>query len=462
MIGFHSFEYARNFFTTCKRLLGVNFEYRRSGQMAIDYHGRDVSLIISHIGVSYDSIYKQVVNSKFKSKIKATQRSKRFVILSLDIMNQIAGIKEKLLGYQMFLQSNPAHAKNCRLIQYVEPPAYGKKYKAEQYKNVIMKIKDEIVKEFGHKVISIKVESLKENFRLLLWARTDMFLNCALRGGIRLLSLEYIAVRCILQKQSKSCIVISEFAEGAKVLSGAIKFNPYSRKATSSAIERGYNMRPKEKSSNMSCMINDVIKHSTQQWANQFIKDIKSGHNQMESSLFLGFTSEAVKHRLIHQSNTKPLNLKDIKAAYDSTMNRLIIIDTKGIVMPKNQGGIMSYETNSFELSGMILRLLDSLSVHEQNKFWIISPYRKEKITEGLKSLEKSEESSEHGLGVAAEDGQFYTWDLASDHWEQLIAEVDNSWIEEVTSCADFFRPRESCSSTAIQLTGLTSRNTRV
>lgn len=106
-------------------------------------------------------------------------------------------------------------------------------------------------------------------------------------------------------------------------------------------------MNSKEKAKNMESMLNDVIKYSTKHWATQFLKDIKSGHRKLESSFFLGLTSEAVKHRLIHQYNTKPLDLNSIREAYANSYNRLIIIDTKGIVVPKNQGDIVSYETNS-------------------------------------------------------------------------------------------------------------------
>jgi hypothetical protein len=59
------------------------------------------------------------------------------------------------------------------LIQYLEPISYGKKYAAYKYKASIMKIKDEIVKEFGEKVISIKIESLTEQRRILLWANSN-------------------------------------------------------------------------------------------------------------------------------------------------------------------------------------------------------------------------------------------------------------------------------------------------
>lgn len=194
-IGFHSFEYARNFFTTCKRVLGVNFEFRRTGQLGIDYHGRNVSLVISHVGVSYDSIFKQVNAPKFRRIIKSGKKNKRMIFASIDTLSQIAGLKEKFLAYQSFLRADPSHAKTCRLIQYLEPVSYGKQYTADTYQDIVMKIKDEIVEEFGHHVISVKTEALSENKRLMLWARTNCLFNTTLRGGLRLPSLEYISVR---------------------------------------------------------------------------------------------------------------------------------------------------------------------------------------------------------------------------------------------------------------------------
>lgn len=86
-----------------------------------------------------------------------------------------------------------------------------------------MKIKDEIVKEFGPKVISVRIESLNEQKRLLLWANTNCLFNTTLRGGLRLPSLEFIATRCIMGLESKSLIILSEFAGGIRALGGVFK-----------------------------------------------------------------------------------------------------------------------------------------------------------------------------------------------------------------------------------------------
>jgi len=39
LIGFHLFEYARNFYTSCRRVLGINYDFKK-GFLSLDYFGR--------------------------------------------------------------------------------------------------------------------------------------------------------------------------------------------------------------------------------------------------------------------------------------------------------------------------------------------------------------------------------------------------------------------------------------
>ena len=212
-------------------------------------------------------------------------------------------------------------------------------------------------------------------------------INTTLRGGLRLPSLEYIATRCILGKENKSLIILSEFAGGIRALDGVLKCNPYSIKNTATVLERGFNIGEKEKTKKMRSMLKYVMKHSTRSWANQFLRDIKMAHHQLESTLFLGLTSDAVKHRLIHQSNIKPLNQKHFLEAYSRASNRLIIIDTKGINTPIDSGEICTEDLSSNDLSEQMLNILDSLSRVEDNKIWVISPDIKSKIEKMLSKI---------------------------------------------------------------------------
>ena len=50
-LGFHLFEYARHFLTSCRRILGLTHSAKRGGILAVDYQGREVQVSISHVGV---------------------------------------------------------------------------------------------------------------------------------------------------------------------------------------------------------------------------------------------------------------------------------------------------------------------------------------------------------------------------------------------------------------------------
>lgn len=63
LIGFHFFEYARHFLVACKRLLGLEYSFRRGGLLAIDFGGRSVFVRIGHVHVMYTSLLKAVEES---------------------------------------------------------------------------------------------------------------------------------------------------------------------------------------------------------------------------------------------------------------------------------------------------------------------------------------------------------------------------------------------------------------
>lgn len=54
LVGFHLYEYARNFFKSCHRLLGLNYEFRRGGYLGINFHGKNVMIRVSHISIDVD------------------------------------------------------------------------------------------------------------------------------------------------------------------------------------------------------------------------------------------------------------------------------------------------------------------------------------------------------------------------------------------------------------------------
>lgn len=140
-------------------------------------------------------------------------------------------------------------------------------------------------------------------------------------------------------------------------------------------------------------MINYVKNHTTQEWANQFLRDIKLAHNQLESSLFLGLTSDVYKYRLISKKTMNKLDHKYLKETYTNTSNRLIFIDLKDMG---------SSDLDAFKLTQNLLKQLDVLSRFEENKIWVFSHDTKAHMEEKLSEFTRYTHSNTHKTGMSS------------------------------------------------------------
>ena len=113
LIGFHLFEYAKNFVTSCKKLLDLNYEFRRGGSLGIDVDGRRyVSLCIGHVGIEKECI-NEVINTQEFSKCFDSLFSKKSningkkLIAAVDYWHPMSGITNKLRAFYELLIENP-------------------------------------------------------------------------------------------------------------------------------------------------------------------------------------------------------------------------------------------------------------------------------------------------------------------------------------------------------------------
>ena len=114
LIGFHLFEYARNFLMTCHRLLGLEYEFSRGGYLGINNHGKNVMVRVSHVGIDsayFDHLFHTRQYQSYLSGIKKWLYDIRsqfdgppIIVSSIDSLHPITGIKNKLLSYYQFLK----------------------------------------------------------------------------------------------------------------------------------------------------------------------------------------------------------------------------------------------------------------------------------------------------------------------------------------------------------------------
>ena len=125
LIGFHIFEYARNFYNGCQRMLGFKQEFKKGGTIEIECNGRTIQLRISHIGVDVDELKSILSNKESASfqKIRVIETKnpdkKTIIFGSYDRNHTISGIRTKLNAFLAFLDAYPYSRNKVCLVQYV-------------------------------------------------------------------------------------------------------------------------------------------------------------------------------------------------------------------------------------------------------------------------------------------------------------------------------------------------------
>lgn len=70
-IGFHLFEYARHFLTTCRRFLGCSYEMKPTGTMTVTMDGRDVAITCIHVGVDVPRVEEILRSDTYAAEMSA-------------------------------------------------------------------------------------------------------------------------------------------------------------------------------------------------------------------------------------------------------------------------------------------------------------------------------------------------------------------------------------------------------
>jgi len=119
LVAFHLFKFARNFFKSCNSICGFEIEFRRGGYLGVIFHGKHVMIRVAHIGIEESFIEELLRNKKFRTFNKQLKdymkqlelgiKEKPTIMASIDSYHPIAGLKNKLLSYQLFLQRYPSY-----------------------------------------------------------------------------------------------------------------------------------------------------------------------------------------------------------------------------------------------------------------------------------------------------------------------------------------------------------------
>ncbi len=310
LIGFHIFDYARHFLSSCLRLLGVNNQ-----QGVLEYQGRTIKTDAYPIGIDYQKFRAALNETATKKALGSLENSYKGmkVIISVDRLDYSKGIPQRLESFRTFLEMYPKWRGKVKLIM-LAVPSRTEVGTYQQLRETIEQAVSRINGEYGTvdwSPISYQFQNRPLHEVIALYAAADVALVTPIRDGMNLVAKEYVA-----SKQNRSgVLILSEMAGAIDELPEAISINPLNTRSVAEAMNEALNMSKREQQRRIRDMQRRLRTYTVQTWALEFLTDLELAAGGRGKHHRKEMTSE---HRA------------EVLDSYAAANSRLIILDYDG------------------------------------------------------------------------------------------------------------------------------------
>ena len=443
VIGFHTFDCSRNFLKSAKRLLSTNYVSTNSGDLAVNYLDHTALIRVKNISPEIDLLKEDIKEEEFKKyydEIKQKYGNKKNIFVSVDHMQFLLSITNKLEGYRAFLRDLKEKAKKNVFLLYIRYFVKKEDQNVDVHiennrQKMIDKIDElvlEIKKEFGDDVIELYKGKITYIHRLALFCASNCFVRSSKQESYSLGLYEFLITKKLLNQSGIVSYIISELSGVNTSLGATIKVNPFDVNSLKRGFLDASQKLSETTSNNLIALEKDyahAMKSSCKDWFFDFLKDIKNTKLSDDNTYYIG-ADEGLNFKLLKiNPNFKKLNLKQIETDYEKSNKRLLFLDYEG-TLPS------AYQNSEFVSKGSppsteILNLLKGLTADKRNKVFIVAGKGPDQLKEWFGSVKN--------LGLAAEHGFMYSVNRQGlDKWKKIVKNYDNEWIK---NCSDIISP---------------------
>lgn len=269
VIGFQTDEYAYHFLQTCTKLLNVKMSSRN-----IQFGSLFVNICDLPIGIDPDNLEKKKTLDSVKLWISLLKErySGKSLIVGRDKLDEIKGVRQKLLSFEHFLNKHAEWREKVVLIQ-VALSTSEKNEMQTQVSNIVLRINStygNLSRQYQPVVFLRQDITFSQYLALLTVA--DAFLVTSLREGMNLTSHEFV----FCQRGNYGPLIISEFVgSAARFKDAAITINPWNLNQVSDAIYQALTMSAKERLIRWKKLSDTIMNNDAAHWAMNFINEIK-------------------------------------------------------------------------------------------------------------------------------------------------------------------------------------------
>ena len=347
LIGFHTYEYTHHFLQSVLRILGYEHQL---GQILTADHVVKVDTF--PMGIDFEKLAGAIADPDTAREAQQLRNALTGVklILSVDRLDYTKGILNRLEGYELFLETNPAYHGKVALLMVVVPSRIG----VVQYDLMKRQIEELVGKingrfgKVGWTPVVYQYRHVPFTSLAALYAVSDVCLVTPLRDGMNLVAKEYLATR----GDGTGVLILSEMAGAAKELAEAIIVNPNSRPEIAAALKESLETPVEEQQRRNRVMQRRLRRYDVTRWASDFLTGLL-GMREVQSRIESKLLSDSAR--------------KDIIACYRRGRRRLLFLDYDGTLTPLVRDPSMAEPDETW------LDILRSLTADPRNGVVIIS-----------------------------------------------------------------------------------------
>ncbi|KAF0698019.1 Aste57867_11350 [Aphanomyces stellatus] len=456
-IGFHLYEHARHFLTSCRRILGLKYNAQAGGYIGVEYNGRMVAITISHIGIEPPfvdrlSMKDQVVQET--ARLRSLYGDKK-VIVGVDQVERLKGINLKLLAVEHFLLTNPTYRDKVHMIQIGIVDGADKSEAKLKLRHEIQSIVDRINATYPPKegkqplIVYKELNNTDLTIRLPLWNVGDIMLLTSVRDAVSLYPFEFVYAHNVTN--NPGVVIVSEFSGSSRVLTGSLGVNPWKKNEIVQALVKALEMPEDERASRHVHDLNYVATNTRTKWAERILVDLKRTSKASTVGMqYMGYGLGLGYRMLEFHAGFKMLETDQVVKAYRHTFRRVLLFDYGNTLateaLAKNDFSKYIQEDDQGTLvrdvkhddapaaSPELLTALSKLCNDPRNTVFVLSGKDRQDLERTLGSV--------RGLGLAAEHGYLYRWGDTDDGWLCTKENFDDSWKDITHAVMDIYTQR--------------------
>lgn len=267
LVGFQRAQAAHNFAQLATKVLNLSATDRR---IAIE----DRVVRIGAFPVSIDMTEMEALARRpdvvqRAAKLRADLGDPQHVILSVDRMDYVKGIEQRLKAYSELLAGGHVKVRDTVLVQVAVPS----RERVTQYKILRDRVEHQVGRingeygRVGEPAIHYHTQPFDRAELVALYRVADIMAVTPLRDGMNLVAKEYVAARV----DESGALLLSEFAGAAAELTQAFLVNPHDLEGLKLTLMHALQATPADVTGRMRAMRAHLGTHDIRAWARSYL-----------------------------------------------------------------------------------------------------------------------------------------------------------------------------------------------